>query len=97
MIPPSLLLCKVIFLGNTLGTECSFNIYSETQKKRSSIFVDEENFSKAKLLRVDGLEMFTVNPARPEEVGAAFSFTVRNSTISTRSNEIWSILRAEKS
>lgn len=55
MIPPLLLLCKVIFPGNTLGTGCSFNIYLETQKKRSSIFIDEENFSKAKLLCVDGL------------------------------------------
>ena len=96
MIPPPLLLCEVTFLGNTLGTKHSFNIQLETLKKRSSVFIDVENFSKAKLLCVDGLEMFTVNPAGPEEVGAVASFTVRNSTIFKSSNEIWSILWAEK-
>lgn len=41
------------------------------------MFTNEENFSKAKLLCVVGLEMITASPARPEEVGAASSFTVR--------------------
>lgn len=69
-----LLLCEVTFLGNSLGTGRSYKIYLETLKKRSSIYTDEENFSEAKLLCVDGLEMFTVNPARPEEVGASVWF-----------------------
>lgn len=92
MIPPSLLLCKATFLGNTLGTGWSFNICLETLKTTSCIFTDEENFSKAKLLCMVRLEMITVSPARPEEVGAVSSFTVRNLTTSRSSNEIWSIL-----
>jgi len=96
VIPPLLLLCKVTFVGNTLGMGCSFSIYLETLQKSSSIFIDEENFSKAKLLCLDGLEVFTVNPARPEEVGPVSSFTVRNSTVSKSANEIWNILWAEK-
>lgn len=72
-------------------------IYMGTLKKSSSILIDEENSSKARLLCVDGLEMFTVNPARPEEVGAISSFKVRNLTISKSTKEIWSILWAAKS
>lgn len=49
-----------------------------------------ENISKAKLICVDGLEIFTVNPARPEELLAVPSFTVRNLTNSKSTKEVYS-------
>lgn len=49
-----------------------------------------ENVSKAKLICVDGLEIFTVNPARPEELLAVPSFTVRNLTNFKSTKEIYS-------
>lgn len=49
-----------------------------------------KNISKAKLLCVDGLEIFTVNPARSEEWGAVPGFTVRNLTNFKSTKEIYS-------
>lgn len=43
----------------------------------------KENLSEAKLLYVDELEVFTVNPAGPEEVGGVSNCTVQNFTLST--------------
>lgn len=49
-----------------------------------------KSVSKAKLLCVDGLEIFTVNPARSEELGVVPSFTVRNLAKSKSTKEIYS-------
>lgn len=41
----------------------------------------KENLSEAKLLYVDELEVFTVNPAGPEEVGGVSNCTVQIFTL----------------
>lgn len=49
-----------------------------------------KNVSKAELLCVDGLEIFTVNPARSEELGVVPSFTGTNLTNFKSTKEIYS-------
>lgn len=49
-----------------------------------------KNISKAKLLCVDRLEIFTVNPATSEELGAVPAFTMGNLTNFKSTKEIYS-------
>lgn len=49
-----------------------------------------KNISKAKLLCVDGVEIFTVNPDRSEDLGAVPTFSVRNSANFESTKEIYS-------